>query len=359
MFFSGLAAVSGIGNAYYAFAVSDGVGQGIVVLLAVMLVAVSSFILDKYLAMKKVGKLSEKFWARFKQCSSVADVTLYKESSHDSGPLAQIYAAGAEKLFSFYGDAAGQGKTRNLSNTPCRLTLAQREAIRTVLENEVSEQVMALENGVPLLSLAVSVSPFFGLFGTVWGVMQAFCGAAQMGRADIGALAPGLAGALLTTVAGLTVAIAALVPYNMLTNTIRKNTVFMDNFVEDFITRLGLEQLAFEEAEPRSAGNAAVNSAEPDSAYESAQVVMPLNSLLKTRSAAMPPQGGAAVPRNIPAATPLSAAPATPATPVMPSQITVDSPLQPRVIIADNPPAGRQDEMSFTAADPNADNRNF
>ena len=124
-----------------------------------------------------------------------------------------------------------------------RLTSEELDAIRTVLERAVSEQILELEHKIGVLATAVSVSPFFGLFGTVWGVMMAFCGVAQKGKADIGALAPGVSGALLTTVVGLAVAIPSLIGYNLLAVTIRKITIYMDNFVEEFMSDLQLQQL--------------------------------------------------------------------------------------------------------------------
>ena len=73
--------------------------------------------------------------------------------------------------------------------------------------------------------------------------MMAFCGIAAAGKSDFTALAPGVAGALLTTVAGLVVAIPSLIGYNILTSTVRGITVTMDNFTEEFMVRLKLEQL--------------------------------------------------------------------------------------------------------------------
>ena len=94
-----------------------------------------------------------------------------------------------------------------------------------------------------MLATLVSLSPFCGLFGTVWGVMMAFCGIAAAGKSDFTALAPGVAGALLTTVAGLVVAIPSLVGYNLLTGMIRQLTVQMDNFTEEFLVAIKLSQL--------------------------------------------------------------------------------------------------------------------
>ena len=119
-----------------------------------------------------------------------------------------------------------------------------------MLEREVSGQIQELETRIGLLATLVSVSPFCGLFGTVWGVMLAFCGIAAAGKSDFTALAPGVAGALLTTVAGLIVAIPSLVGYNLLTATIRNLTVTMDNFTEEFMVRIKLEQLALDRNTP-------------------------------------------------------------------------------------------------------------
>ena len=99
---------------------------------------------------------------------------------------------------------------------------------------------------------AVSISPFLGLFGTVWGIMLAFTEMAMAGRPDIQTLAPGVSGALLTTVLGLLVAIPSLVGYNTITFYIKQVTVHMDNFVEEFIAKLKIEQL--ENSEPPESG---------------------------------------------------------------------------------------------------------
>ena len=121
-----------------------------------------------------------------------------------------------------------------------------------MIEREVSVQIEHLETKIGTLATLVSLSPFCGLFGTVWGVMMAFCGIAVAGKADFTALAPGVAGALLTTVAGLVVAIPSLIGYNSLNGSIRSLTVQMDNFSDDFMAEVKLDQL---ELDRRERGN--------------------------------------------------------------------------------------------------------
>jgi biopolymer transport protein TolQ len=230
-------------GAYYAFSQSDGVGRIVVILLFLGSMLTWTIMIEKGLALFRARTASEKFMQIFRKTES--PLGNYRAGIGDNSPLGHVYKAGTDRLFDFYGITGEELTTFNATGRyPCRrLTASQLEALRTILEREVSDQILILEEKIGLLATAVSVSPFFGLFGTVWGVMIAFCGVAAKGRADISALAPGVSGALLTTVVGLLVAIPSLIGYNLLTITIRKITVYMDNFVEEFIAKVKLEQL--------------------------------------------------------------------------------------------------------------------
>ncbi|MCF6174318.1 MAG: MotA/TolQ/ExbB proton channel family protein [Victivallaceae bacterium] len=230
-------------GAYYAFKESDGVGKTVVILLFLGSMLTWTIMIEKGLSLFRARNASEKFMQLFRKTES--PFGNYRNAINDNSPLGHVYKTGIERLFDFYGVTGEEMNTFNTTGRyPCRhLTASQLEALRTILEREVSDQILILEEKIGLLATAVSVSPFFGLFGTVWGVMIAFCGVAAKGRADISALAPGVSGALLTTVVGLLVAIPSLIGYNLLAITIRKITVYMDNFVEEFIAKVKLEQL--------------------------------------------------------------------------------------------------------------------
>ncbi len=233
---------------YYAYQNSDAMGKGIVIFLLVGSVLTWTVMLDKAMALYRAKKLSERFLFRFRENrKNVATPSLVRDGAGDPAPVAVVYTAGVEKLLEFYEN--GQD-TRIITSaggiSPVKLSDAQYNAIEAVLESEVSSQIESLETRIGLLATLVSLSPFCGLFGTVWGVMMAFCGIAAAGKSDFTALAPGVAGALLTTVAGLVVAIPSLVGYNMLTAAIRSLTVQMDNFTEEFMVRIKLEQLEFD-----------------------------------------------------------------------------------------------------------------
>lgn len=93
-----------------------------------------------------------------------------------------------------------------------------REELKLRLETGASSELVELSKGLPFIATAVSVSPFIGLLGTVWGVLQSFLGIGATGSADLAVVAPGIAEALITTVAGLGVAIPALLCNNFLSS---------------------------------------------------------------------------------------------------------------------------------------------
>ena len=237
-------------GAYYAYENSDAVGKFIVLLLLGGSILTWIIMLDKGMTVSKARKLSENFMRRFNNTNSL--VALREEAKHEAAPLARIYSAGIETLMNFKNSA-----DYNPQRYTTILTDPQIDAVRTVLEREVCSQVFSLENRVGVLATLVSVSPLCGLFGTVWGIMIAFCSLAADGRANIGALAPGISGALLTTVVGLIVAIPSVIGYNLIGIGIRKVTVNMDNFTEEFISKLKLEQIALSDEKNQNppAGN--------------------------------------------------------------------------------------------------------
>ena len=251
MYVFSMTAAMKVGEAlYYAYQNSDAVGRAIVLFLTIGMSALTwTTMLDKALALSKAKRLSERFLFRFRENTRhIASSSLVRDADGNPSPIAQVYNAGVEKLIEFYENAQG-GNALSGAVVPVKLSEAQFNAIEAVIEREVSSQIEQLETRIGLLATLVSLSPFCGLFGTVWGVMMAFCGIAVAGKADFTALAPGVAGALLTTVAGLVVAIPSLIGYNYLNGMIRSQTVQMDNFTEEFMAKIKLEQLAIDRRE--------------------------------------------------------------------------------------------------------------
>ena len=237
----GFLVIASAGDAVFAFGKSDIVGQAIVVFLFFGSILTWTIMVEKALALKQAKRSSIEFINLFRNESNLLKLVFQAEKN--GGPIADIYMHGAAELLAFYDIPPEFADQAGTSKYPLRkLSTAEIETVRSSLERAVADQILQIEDKIGLLATAVSVCPFFGLFGTVWGVMVAFCGMASHGRADISAIAPGVSGALLTTVVGLLVAIPSLIGYNLLTNSIRQITVFMDNFVEEFMAKIKLEQ---------------------------------------------------------------------------------------------------------------------
>ena len=121
------------------------------------------------------------------------------------------------------------------------LSLTQLEALRLVLEKEEAEERDELAQGLTWLAVIGSVSPLMGLLGTVIGIMNTFFGIAAVGSANMGAVAPGIAEALITTVAGLFVAIPAVLAYNHFVGQLNLVTGELEGFSSEFIGTLARE----------------------------------------------------------------------------------------------------------------------
>lgn len=121
------------------------------------------------------------------------------------------------------------------------LSAAQVETLRMVLEKEQVGERDAMSHGLPWLAIIATVSPLLGLMGTVVGVMDAFVGISVQGTANITAVAPGIAEALITTVTGLAVAIPAVIGYNYFASRLGLFAGELQGFANEFIGALARE----------------------------------------------------------------------------------------------------------------------
>ncbi len=121
--------------------------------------------------------------------------------------------------------------------------------VENALQRALAEQVLRYESKMVMLASIVTGAPFLGLLGTVWGVMDAFGGMAGAGTASLQSLAPGVSGALLTTVAGLLVAIPSVFGYNYLLQTTKIAVMELENFASMLADRIELEAQAASEDE--------------------------------------------------------------------------------------------------------------
>jgi biopolymer transport protein TolQ len=147
-----------------------------------------------------------------------------KPLSASSSPLAAVYSAGTREVESQLSDTnphAGRIRSPN--------------AIEAAMQVAASGEVRKLEQWMPWLATTGSVTPFIGLFGTVWGIIDAFSGLGEAGASSLRAVAPGIAEALITTAAGLFTAVPAVIAYNHFLHTIRDLGSQMDTFTNEFL----------------------------------------------------------------------------------------------------------------------------
>ena len=181
-----------------------------VILLVLLVVSAYSWavIWDRLRAFGRVERADRAFLAAFRRLAPQADARLVCQQHPDS-VLAKVAQAGQRALDQNPGAAAASVTTR------------QEFALRA-MDRATGDQTAKLERHIGFLATAGSVSPFIGLMGTVWGVMSAFLNIGAQGSASLVVVAPGIAEALIATVAGLAAAIPAVVGYNHLLARLRE-----------------------------------------------------------------------------------------------------------------------------------------
>jgi len=194
-----------------------------VVLLILLLFSVASWgiILSKGLMLRKIRKESSVFWRIFRKGHSLSEISAACEMLHFS-PLVPVFDAGYEMIAPVEGDSES-------TQLPSEATV-QRALLRAS-----AAQLTELETRMTFLATTASVTPFIGLFGTVWGVMGAFSGLADASVGTLQAVAPGMAEALIATAFGLFAAIPALVAYNHFVAEIRSLGGQLDDLQAEFL----------------------------------------------------------------------------------------------------------------------------
>ena len=207
----------------------------IIFCLLVFSIVAWSVMIAKALQMRRAKKLNRLFNAEFRTQKRVLDV-FDRRVQADGCPMFMVYQAGSLELDARLKNPEGTGRRTFVS-------LKGMEHVKRSLENTVAQESLKLESGLILLAIAVSGAPFLGLLGTVWGVMSTFGHIAQQGSATMAAMAPGVAAALITTVAGLLVAIPSMFGYNWLVHNLRVLTVELDNFAQELVSKMETEYL--------------------------------------------------------------------------------------------------------------------
>src|SRR5215472_3632159 len=195
-----------------------------VVLLTLLIFSLLSWalILSKWSLLKRARIQSGRFVRAFRKAQRLQDVAIVAHQFRPS-PLVGVFEGGFEEY------RRQIGMTGSVGNP---------QAVQRAMQIMSSEEISRLERNLPWLATTGAVTPFVGLFGTVWGIIDAFHGLGTAGAATLRAVAPGISEALITTAAGLFAAIPAVIAFNMFTQHIREFGARMDDFGLELINEV-------------------------------------------------------------------------------------------------------------------------
>ncbi len=223
--------VFAIVNIVQVFLSCDPVGQVIVCGLAVFSLMAWTVMIGKHFELNRWRELNLAFESKLRDERSLLDLP---ESfrNHRAIPYADLFADAIES----YWRAAAVGKEKGGDTPRARL-----EHTENALQRALARQALRYESSMIFLATLVSGAPFLGLLGTVWGVMTAFSAVSVQQTASISSLAPGVTAALLTTIAGLVVAIPSVFGYNFLLAKSKQLVTELENYASSLADRIELE----------------------------------------------------------------------------------------------------------------------
>jgi biopolymer transport protein TolQ len=196
--------------------------QFVVALLVGVSIASWAAIFRKMVALKRIQKLNDDFDKEFWSGTSLNDLFAgAAQNAKHSGSMERIFASGMREYQKL--------RERRIAD-PGTLLDGARRAMRASYQREVD----AIEANLSFLATVGSVSPYVGLFGTVWGIMHAFTGLAALEQVTLSTVAPGIAEALVATAIGLFAAIPAVVAYNRFSHDIDRVANRLETFIEEF-----------------------------------------------------------------------------------------------------------------------------
>lgn len=213
--------------------------QAVVLLLLAVSVASWTAIFRKLIALKQVRRLTDAFEREFWSGTSLNELALAaSKKTGVSGPMEHIFFSGMREF--------KKQRERQVKD-PAMLMEGTRRAMRASYQRELD----ALESNLSFLASVGSVSPYVGLFGTVWGIMHSFTGLASLQQVTLSTVAPGIAEALVATAIGLFAAIPAVIAYNRFAHDIDRIANRLETFQEEFSNILHRGS-SLPEADPRS-----------------------------------------------------------------------------------------------------------
>lgn len=225
-------AQEGDSNILTYFTQSNSAGKIIILLLAVFSLIAWTIMISKYLELKKMQQLNWAFDSRLKEMPLILDPN-QPAKVNPNIPYSYLYGEAATAFFRVNREEGDR--------SPGEFTKMRMGHVENALQRGVSRKCSDYESQMVFLATIVTGAPFMGLLGTVWGVMDAFGAVALQASATLQMLAPGVSGALMTTVAGLLVAIPSVFGYNILLTKTKGMMTELENYASHLADRIELE----------------------------------------------------------------------------------------------------------------------
>lgn len=216
------------------------VAMGVLIVLVLFSVVSWAIILEKWRVIARARRQNRGFLRVFRQSTKFSEVLEFGKRLPYS-PLVGLFQAGYSELRYQLGVAQvsqmqAAVEAPGSTSAKGRARIHNLESINRALQRAAAVEINKLERSLNFLATTAGASPFIGLFGTVWGVFNAFRGIGAQGSTSLATVAPGIAEALIATAAGLFAAIPALIGYNYLLNKIKVLASEMDDFSLEFIS---------------------------------------------------------------------------------------------------------------------------
>ena len=207
------------------------VAGGVLVVLLLFSLVSWGIIVYKGIALQRALAQSKTFLEVFRKSTKFSEVNSVCVQLQAS-PLVGVFQAGYQEVNQ---QVRGTGTGTQPGTAAARPTVKSLESLSRALVRAATGEVTRLERRTTFLATTATVTPFIGLFGTVWGIMNAFEDIGRMGSANLAVVAPGISEALITTAMGLAAAIPAAFFFNMFSSRIKVLSAMMDDFALEFL----------------------------------------------------------------------------------------------------------------------------
>jgi biopolymer transport protein ExbB len=195
-----------------------------------MLILAAGVFVNKFTRLQKIKRGNEAFLESFNHLHDPLELD-QEDTTFQHSNLFRIYQAGYDRIMNWV-------EKREESEGDVTLNTSAMNIFRAALDRANSDELRKMNAWMIVLTLGISGGPFWGLLGTVWGVMNTFASLAEAGEANLSAIAPGVASALACTLFGLLVAIPALFAYSFLIMHMKNLNVETRHFMEEFALRV-------------------------------------------------------------------------------------------------------------------------